>query len=71
MTVTIGTRFIMEDGLGHGEVEDTDTDTTGEQHGKVRYVRELRLVLIPTQLHLRILGKKHQDEEQQPNVFGS
>ena len=61
----------MEDGLGHGEVEDTDTDTTGKQHGKVCYVRELWLILIPTQLHLRILGKQHRDEEQQPNVFGS
>ena len=61
----------MEDGLGHGEVEDTDTDTTGEEHGEVRHVRELRLVLIPTQLQLRVLGKQHQDKEQQSNVFGS
>ena len=49
----------MEDGLGHRKVEDTDTGTTGEQHGEVRHVRELRCVLIPTQLQLRILGKQH------------
>ncbi len=49
VSVPVTPRLVVGDGLCDGEVEDAYTDPTGEQHGEVGEVGELRPVRVPTQ----------------------
>ena len=40
VSVTIGTRLVVENGFSHSEVEQPDPNPCGKEHGEVRSVAE-------------------------------